>query len=890
MSTRKPKPLIASQTPKRTSTHPVVLPSVTKKLHNKELKNTLVRRKRATAQTTYFDEAVPAHLHMKHLLKSASTELAVRHASHQHSPFVLNLKKPLPVPETLFEQEPLIQLNFLHPSVEALTHITAPTNSLILNLQDVQFQIHEDLSHIFSQSLEPVPSKTSASAKRFCQDFASVCLPNQSTLHLNSFVPQKTPEDIFAYFDLPEEEPDEVDESELVELDETVALKPLPTFNKDKPRFVLPSFLRPVGAFVIISFVFVLPLHATNIVSGLTQTKSQIESVSQEAFTYLKSGADAAVAQEQSAASAFSQAQLKFSQAQASIKEIGTGTSLLLSALPQTNSRLSMGKNLVSAGEHLTIAGSYMTNALDAIARETDPTPVSRIRLLQSYLQTTLPHMTQANQLMQEVDVKLIPEDQQTTFATIQTQLPIIVQTLTDFNELSDLAIHILGGTETKRYLLVFQNNTEIRPTGGFMGSFAELKVRDGVMERLNVPSGGTYDLQGLLQHSRIAPKPLQLINARWEFQDANWFPDFPTSARQMIEFYQDAGGPSIDGVITINATHVADLIGLLGPIDMPDYNRTIDQENFLFEAQKIVELEYDRMENTPKQFIGDLAPKLVERVLEGKPEQFLTLIDHLSIGLAQKDIQFYFTNEEIQRQILKHRWGGAIQEASQDYLMVIDSNLGGGKTDGVMEEHIQLNVEIDTNGSFVNTVTINRTHHGITGTTFTGVNNVDYVRMYVPKGSELINAHGFRIPDQSLFEQPEEDWIFDDDLQFTVATTLPNQPGATDVYEEQGKTVFGNWIQTAPGETSTVQFQYRLPFSLTKESDSFHDRLKTAVGIDAHFPYSLTIQKQAGTIDRTTEVSLSLPKERPMLWTSQDLSHLTFNNSVDAFFAILLK
>lgn len=770
-----------------------------------------------------------------------STEVVVTKKEHSLSPFVLNLKNEVPETEGLEEQALKIRLNLLDEArMQTTPIIEPPKDALIITKKDIAWQLHDESEPpcIAQKTIEPV----------------------------------QTPKDILSYFDLPEEEPEDDDESELVEFTDHKELQYLDQASVESSHvsfsFSRFQLLRPIAAFVAISFIFVLPIHAMNLVSNLRQTKTHVTASSQQGLAYLASG---------SGEKTFTSAYERFSQAQASIDELGVGTSLLLSAIPITQKHLATGSALIAAAERLSIAGERFTQALTSIEEETDPTPVSRIRILQSYLRSALPHLNQANDLIAKIDPDDLPKEHQDTFSFVQTKLPAIVKTLSEFDGLSDLTIAILGGQETKRYLLVFQNNTEIRATGGFMGSFAELKVRDGIIEHFVVPGGGTYDLQGQLRNARIPPSPLQLLSARWEFQDANWFPDFPTSARQMITFYRDAGGPSVDGVIAINATYVADLIAMLGPIEMEAYGRTINAENFLFEAQKIVELEYDREQNKPKQFIGDLAPILLSRALEGGPERFLALMDALSKGLLQKDVQLYFTNEDIERSVLEHRWGGAVLPTSLDYLMVVNSNLGGGKTDGMIREDIDMRVDVDEDGSLTNTVTITRAHQGIKGAIFTGVNNVNYVRLYVPRGSELINADGFDIPDALLFESPEADWLLDNDLQYAELTRTKHPESQTDIYEEHGKTVFGNWVQTSPGESSTITFRYRLPLKI-------FEKRKTAS------PYSLTIQKQSGTINRKTNVSVSIPKSVKVIWQAQDLKDVIYHNETDALYSLLLK
>lgn len=779
---------------------------------------------------------------------------------HELSPFVLNLKWELPSPEEILE-DAHVRLNLLHPSLLREPVPGTVHDTLKVHRDDIEWQLGYGREQAIKRTLQR-------------QDpLHPFVLPSQTPISLDAFYPKTVPENIVAYFDIPEEEPEEQDESELVEFKNSeIELQP-PSSNFESGsagRFPSATFqlFRPIAAFVAISFVFVLPLHAMNLVSNLRETNAHVSATSKEALTSLASGLNG---------QALERANARFGEAQSAIEDMGVGASLLLSAIPSTSRRLSSGRALLEAGERLTTAGARMTDAMQAMEREVSPTPVSRIRLLLSYLKSVLPHLTYAEKLIEDVNEKDIPEAHRETFQQIAAQLPRVTQTLEDFAELSDFAIQVLGGQGAKRYLLLFQNNTEIRATGGFMGSFAELKVRDGVIENLSVPGGGTYDLQGLLRTPRVSPAPLQLLSARWEFQDANWFPDFPTSARQVIAFYRDAGGPSVDGVIAVNATFIADLIGLLGPVEMEGYGRTINAENFLFEAQKIVEVEYNRTENKPKQFIGDLAPKLIERALAGGGDTFLTLADALSTGLSQKNVQVYFTDETAQRTALARRWGGALLQPKGDYLMVVNTNLGGGKTDGVIEEDVDVQVEIQDDGSTINTVTVTRTHKGIKGSLFTGVNNVNYVRLYVPRGSELIEADGFDIPDRTLFEKPEPAWALNDDLQYAALTQSQDEATQTDIYEEHGKTVFGNWVQTSPGETSIATFRYRVPMRL------FEKR--------AHaFPYALTVQKQAGTIGRRTTVSVAVPASKEVIWKAQALKNVTYQDEADVLYALLLK
>ena len=147
------------------------------------------------------------------------------------------------------------------------------------------------------------------------------------------------------------------------------------------------------------------------------------------------------------------------------------------------------------------------------------------------------------------------------------------------------------------------------------MGSVAEVSFDRGSVKSIKVPPGGTYDIKGQLLAHVISPDPLHLINPHWQFQDSNWFPDFPTSARKMLWFWSKSGQPTQNGVISINASLVERILEITGPIDMPEYGKVIDKSNFMLETQKAVELEYDKQANTPKKFIGDLTQEMMKRL-----------------------------------------------------------------------------------------------------------------------------------------------------------------------------------------------------------------------------------------------------------------------------------
>ena len=897
---------------------------------DREILQAIHRKQTNTGITELFDQSLPDDMRFAGIVSSATKKNPTVNQTDAPvlSPFILELRHAQTNagsgdPAYYEEEIAPIRLNLLSTDLGSQTHVTKEpivdtSKDLILatNHAYAEREIKKDSPSVWmhqvlfptitKETLESVPLKIFKSQENFSHEV---------------FLPKLTPKNILAYFDLPEE--DQVgDGDDLVDLEDLIfssesiedtkrGLGTPPIAEKQvesKKPFVFPklsfpqfssSFFFPnewqraIAAFVLVSFAFVLPLHAMQVINNLRDAKTSAQANGQLALASLKDAAGANLVTDPAGANAdFTKASSQFGKASESISNLGSGVTLLLSTLGPTQKTFKTNTALLKMGQELSLAGARMTSGMSAMQQELHPTPSSRLQILQMYLQSALPHLTAAEDAMNAVDVNVIDSANRDTFTKLSSTLPALVDSTKEFVSLGDTLQSILGTNQTKKYLLIFQNNTEIRPTGGFMGSFAELSVHNGVMENLTVPAGGTYDLQGQLRTPLVAPWPLQLLAAKWEFQDANWFPDFPTSARQMIQFYKDSGGSDVDGVIAVNANVVTDLLGLLGPIEMPDYGQTISQDNFLATTQQIVETGPDKALNKPKAFIGDLAPKLIDKSLHGSPETFLELAGAVNNAFNHKDIQCYFPDENLERTIIAHNWGGEMKQTDKDYLMVVNTNLGGEKTDGVISEKIHTDVNIDENGVITNTLTISRTHNGFRGDAFTGVNNVNYVRVYVPKGSVLKSSNGFRIPNSILFKIPDATWNVDKNLQYADDSFSVDKESGTQSYEENGKTVFGNWTQTKPGETTTATFVYTLPFTFRDltTSGGVIDSVRSFADIPRTDSYSLLIQKQSGVLNRHTSITVHIPDSMKTRWSSAPLTDTLFSNDTDGFFGALLE
>jgi hypothetical protein len=197
------------------------------------------------------------------------------------------------------------------------------------------------------------------------------------------------------------------------------------------------------------------------------------------------------------------------------------------------------------------------------------------------------------------------------------------------------------------------------------------------------------------------------------------------------------------------------------------------------------------------------------------------------------------------------------------DSLALIEANIAGQKTDGVIEEKVEHVAEIQTDGSIIDAVTLTRAHHGVKGEPFRGVRNVSYLRLYVPQGSELISADGFEAPADTLFKKPEEG---DGDSPFSGNADMKKLSNGMSVGIEAGRTIFGGWLQLDPGKTQTVTYRYLLPFTVQDLRLRLNpDRPQTIS--ENQGAYMLLLTSQSGKSSRHIHSIVRLPSTWRSAW-----------------------
>ncbi len=378
--------------------------------------------------------------------------------------------------------------------------------------------------------------------------------------------------------------------------------------------------------------------------------------------------------------------------------------------------------------------------------------------------------------------------------------------------------ITILGSENTRHIAVLFQNPAEIRPGGGFIGSYADIAIKNGQMQNIDVRD--IYDPDGQFFEKIIPPYQLQTVSENWGARDANWFFDFPTSAKTITNFLELSkmyaeSGVTFDGVIAINIPVIQSLLEVTGPIYLAEYNVTIDQNNFLTEVQREVEAGKDKRAGQPKRILKVLTPLLMEKVRLLDSGSLGIFIKKLGEHVVKKDIMFYAKDAELASFLKQSGVDGSVYDLPSNflgsYLAIVNANVAGGKTDALITQTANVNVNIDTNGAVLTDLIITRTHGGgDKKDPWWNSKNQNFIQILTDPGSSLISLKGNSIKlEKPSFDYEKNKHGENPDL-FKIDSSriaLPDYNAWS--MKEFGKTAFGTWFNVEPRKTATLTMRY---------------------------------------------------------------------------------
>jgi hypothetical protein len=402
---------------------------------------------------------------------------------------------------------------------------------------------------------------------------------------------------------------------------------------------------------------------------------------------------------------------------------------------------------------------------------------------------------------------------------------------LGQYASIDDLIPGLFGWGGERRYLVLAVDPAELRPGGGYTGTVGVVSFADGRLGEHTFVDVYSLDLKGGVP---FVEPPEGLANhllgsATWQLADANWSPDYPTSAQDALRLYTlESGDANIDGVITVTTYALDRILEAIGPIEVPEYGVTLHAGEVTLTTLAQTRGTTGSLEER-KAFLNRVADILLTRLQQLPPAQWLPLFKALEDIAARRDVLVWTDDPQAQVVLGAQPIGGAIRRDAGDYLYVVESNVAPtSKYNLVVHRSTELDVALDPSGSATDVLRLRwQNDSGKEGepyasirawsTSSAGVYGA-YLRVLVPTDTELIDVHG------------------------TSGDPITREE---DVVPEAGTTAITNFLPMPPGPSELVYtWQARAVAQQT--------------GND--WLYRLTIQKQPGTLSEPVTVRVTLP------------------------------
>ncbi len=407
------------------------------------------------------------------------------------------------------------------------------------------------------------------------------------------------------------------------------------------------------------------------------------------------------------------------------------------------------------------------------------------------------------------------------------------------FRKFIPFANQILAKDSEKQYLLLFANNMEIRPGGGFIGSFGILTVKDLTVQKLQVYD--VYDADGQLKVHITPPKAIikYLNQPHWFLRDSAFSPDFRTNYLEAVNFLSKEFETSrFDGGIIITTSAIQNLLSAIGSLYIPDFRETINKDNFYLKAQLYAEKDFFPGSLQKKQFLSSVVNQIL---ISLEQTQLPQVLQALRKTLDEKQAALYFEDQNLQETVNSLYWSGEMivptcasssKNCTVDYLFPVDANLGVNKANFFVTRTYNLEIRLNSDSSIKNLLTIvfkNDSPNAV----FPGGTYKNYFQIVLPKTASIKNI----TKNDTLVEEFDE---------------------RTDLYK-----TLGMYIEIKPQSETTVSLTYQLPPSIRSGQGA----------------YQLIVQKQIGSPNSDLNLKITLPNN--IFITNQNFSPLVKGNAI---------
>lgn len=485
-----------------------------------------------------------------------------------------------------------------------------------------------------------------------------------------------------------------------------------------------------------------------------------------------------------------------------------------LRSVPWVGRQLDAADDLTVIGAEGSAAGGQAAALLEAATRLDGDNRLNQlISLAPTHLESALSSLVTVAGLTDQLSTEGLVPPLADAVDKVQQQVAPLAPVLERSPAMLALTRHLFGAQH--QFLVVTQNSSELRPTGGFMGTYGLLRLGpDGV------EVGKFADVYSLPKDTLDLPLPEggQVNTTHFYFRNANWWMDFPTSARTMLQLWQNMEQPAVDGVIAVDIPLLQQLLRVYGPVTVPQTRTPITAENAMNLLNDVVQFQsrandgwYDR-----KLTIVALVDELLGRVTRMSDEQVRPTLDALAQAAAEKHVQVFLTDPAAQAALQQVGWSGALDPppGTTDLVAVSNGVIKPSKANAGVTKTLDYRVQLAAYGSATTSLELGYAKSRLTQRGVPQQWLANYVRVHRAAGTTTKDASG---------------------------------TGFTGLADATGLPTFGRYFRLDRGASASVTLRTEVPHALRQDG--------------AGSSYRLLLAKQADLVDTDATVTVRAPQ-----------------------------
>lgn len=385
--------------------------------------------------------------------------------------------------------------------------------------------------------------------------------------------------------------------------------------------------------------------------------------------------------------------------------------------------------------------------------------------------------LTLVNENLSKIDASRYPEkvkdvEIRNLLLTSQESVDQAIGIFSQFRPVIEQLPKIAGSQgEKMKYLVLFQNNNELRPTGGFLTAYSIVTIENGKITPEK--SDDIYELDQKFSGRIEIPESLGrylTTEKYWHLRDMNISPDYKESMTTFYEHYQTVRGEpdDINGIISVDTQVLTRLLEILGPVEIPGYgtfsaqiDSRCDCPQVVYALSEIITRPTPYLREDRKGILGPMMKSILQKTYEAPKQHWPQLFGLIWETVQGRNLQMYFIDDQTQLAAENANAAGRlIPPENGDFLAIVDANLGGAKSNLFTEYEVQHQVEGPTDGYITNNleITYKNTRKADNCNLEAGLLCLNapaptWNRIYLPAGSKVENTQGFN-QDPNLYEE----------------------------------------------------------------------------------------------------------------------------------------